>query len=83
MPYAVFRFRGGGDTALGDNFHFFTKLRCQFERLAKRRFALVAAVNISVIHCGNAKVEVRLDKTDPFPRRHIPVHQSPVAHHQA
>ncbi len=79
---AVFWFSRGGDTAFGDDFHFLAQLRSQFKRFAKRGFALVSPVNIGVIDRGNAQIEMRFDKADPFTGRHVPVHQAPVTHHQ-
>ena len=82
MTNDVFFTRGRRDTAFTDDFHPFTQVRCQFQRLAKRRFALIATINISMVHGGHAEIQMLFNKTDQLAGGHIPVHQSPVAHHK-
>ena len=73
---------GGGNTALGDNLHALAQMRRQLQRFAKRCFALIASIDIRVIDGRHAEIQVLLNKTHQLARGHVPVHQTPVAHHE-
>ena len=71
-----------GNPTLADDFHAATQMRSLLQRLAKGRFALIITVNICVINRSHAQIQVLLNKADPLVHGHIPVHQTPVAHHK-
>ena len=64
MTQRVFLFRRRSNTAFGNNLHFFTQVRRQFHRLAKRRLTLVSAINIRMIDCRDTEIEMLLNKAD-------------------
>ena len=64
MTNNVFFARCRRDTAFTDDFHPFTQMGRQFQRLAKRRFALIAAINISMVHGSNAEIQMLLNKAN-------------------
>ena len=82
MPKGVFRFCRGGNPALRDDLHAVAECRNQLERLAECGFTLIATVNIRMVDRGNAQIDMLFNKARQLEGGHIPVHQTPVAHHK-
>ena len=83
MAEYIFSPGGRGDTTLRYDLHPLTQVRRQFQRFAKRGLTLITAVDIRMVNGRDAQIKMLFNKADQLTRRHIPVHQTPVTHHEA